>query len=91
MSNYNTKWGSETALFIGIKKNLRNNLFFHLLQQMLSAQIEISIQAKKFSLFEYHSRKMADVRGLLVVTTRTASTFSGALTVLALPTPLLVV
>jgi hypothetical protein len=58
---------------------------------MLSAQMEISIQAKKFSLFEYHSRKMADVRGLLLIATRTASTFSGALTDLALLTLLLVV
>jgi hypothetical protein len=56
---------------------------------MLSAQMEISIQAKKFSLFEYYSRKMANVRGLLVIATRTASTFSGVLTVLALPTLLL--
>jgi hypothetical protein len=58
---------------------------------MLSAQMEISIQANKFLLFEYHCRKMADVRGLLVIATRTASTFSGLLTVLALPTLLLVV
>jgi hypothetical protein len=58
---------------------------------MLSAQMEIIIQANNFSLFEYHSRKMADVRGLLVIATRTASTFSGALTVLAQPTLLLVV
>jgi hypothetical protein len=57
---------------------------------MLSAQMEISIQAKNFLLFEYPSRKMSDVRGLLVIATRTASTFSGALTVLALPTLLVV-
>jgi hypothetical protein len=52
--------------------------------------MEISIQAKEVSLFEYHSRKMADLRGHLVIATRTASTFSGVLTVLALPTLLVV-
>jgi hypothetical protein len=88
--NAYTEWGGETTLFIGIKKNLTKSFIFSFIATNVKCTNEIRIQAKKFSLFEYHSRKLADVRGLLVIATCTASTFSGVLTVLALPTLLVV-